>query len=315
MSRHVRFRRPPARAALVSSLLVGVAALAATGPVAAFPPAANGRLAFDRNDQIITANPDGTNVQLLAPAGCCATWSPDGSKLAVVDLTEDGRFTFALVNPDGTGRTPPMPIEMPGLHVGADAWAPDGIWVAGEGVGDRDPNLNGIYLRRAADGGGLTELLSTPFQRIQPGDFSPDGSQLVFVLYQSLDESGKRAIFVIGRDGLGLRQVTPWGMAGCCTASWSPDGKWIVFDDQGRLFLVHPDGTGLRQVRVHPGGRYFAFEPDWSPDGTRIAFSMYVVRLGQDDIYTVDPDGTDLDQVTDTPDHEGQVDWGTAPAG
>jgi hypothetical protein len=40
---------------------------------------------------------------------------------------------------------------------------------------------------------------------------------------------------------------------------------------------------------------------------------MYVGRNGQDDIFTADPDGTDLIQVTDTPGHEGQVDWGTAP--
>jgi hypothetical protein len=40
---------------------------------------------------------------------------------------------------------------------------------------------------------------------------------------------------------------------------------------------------------------------------------MYVVRLGQDDIYTADPDGRHLVQVTNTPEHEGQVDWGTSP--
>lgn len=310
MSNHARFSSSFARAAVASSLLVGIATVAATAPVAAFPPAANGRLAFDRNDQIVTANPDGSDVLPLAPAGCCATWSPDGSLLAVTDLTTDGRFTYALVRPDGTGRSSPMPIDIPGLNVGYEAWAPNEDLIAGEGWDDADPTHNGIYVRRASDGSGLTLILATPGRRNQVGDYSPDGQHIVFVQYDGVEGNAKRALFVMDRDGSHVGRITPWGMAGCCTASWSPDGRWIAFDDHGRLFVIRPDGTGLRQVSVHPGGRYFAFEPDWSPDGTRIAFSMYVVRAGQDDIYTTDPDGTDLYQVTDTPDHEGQVDWG-----
>jgi TolB protein len=36
------------------------------------------------------------------------------------------------------------------------------------------------------------------------------------------------------------------------TSAWSPDGKWIVFsadnDDSSAIWLIRPDGTGLREL-------------------------------------------------------------------
>ena len=314
--RRIPRRNVPTRARWRLVTLGGVAALVATlsgaMPAAAWPPAANGRLAFDQGDGIVTANADGSEVRDLAPGGCCATWAPSGDRLAVTDLTADGRFTYALVDADGMNRSAAVDFGTPGLNVGYEAWSPDGELIAGEVWDDASPDHNGIALHAPGDPGSLTKILATPGRRNQVGDFSPAGDRLIFVQYAGLDGDAKRAIFVMDRDGSDVHRITPWGMAGCCTASWSPNGTWILFDDHGRLFLVHPDGTDLRQVPIHPGGRYFAFEPDWSPDGTRIAFSMYVARNRQDDIFTADANGTDLIQVTDTPGHEGQVDWGTA---
>lgn len=51
---------------------------------------------------------------------------------------------------------------------------------------------------------------------------------------------------------------------------WSPDAQLIAFASSrrfGGLFVVRPDGTGLR--RIFHGN---ASNPDWSPDGRRIAF-------------------------------------------
>jgi Tol biopolymer transport system component len=76
------------------------------------------------------------------------------------------------------------------------------------------------------------------------------------------------------------------------------------------LFVVQSDGGKVRQIHLDPGSRYFAHEPGWSPDGTRIVSGMYVVSAGQDDIFTGKSGGTDLVQVTNTLEHEGQPDWG-----
>ena len=69
-------------------------------------------------------------------------------------------------------------------------------------------------------------------------------------------------------DGTGLKQVTRFPRRiEVLSASYSPDGRWIVFSRTGRarlpdLFVIHPDGTDMRQVT-----RTSAWEssPDWGP--------------------------------------------------
>lgn len=54
------------------------------------------------------------------------------------------------------------------------------------------------------------------------------------------------------------------------TPDWSPDGKQIAFAsnrDGGGIFVVRPDGKGIRRVTATQGKA-----PEWSPDGKEIAF-------------------------------------------
>ena len=81
-------------------------------------------------------------------------------------------------------------------------------------------------------------------------------------------------------DGTGLRQITPYGLAApheVASARWSPDGKEIISETtQGRLFVVRPDGVGLSMISLDTGPtRYFAFEPAFSPDGTKIVLHVH----------------------------------------
>jgi TolB protein len=289
-----------------------VLALIVQTPAMAKVPGANGRIAFDRNGEaLLTINPDGSDERTLFAPSCCPRWAPDGRQFVFPWLTADGVFTSAFANADGSGLRV-LPAAGATLNMDGGVFSPDGNWIAVEAWDDTDHSRNGLYLRRASDGGGLTRVTTNPYgDADMHGDFSPDGGKIAFIRANP-QVRGARAIFVVNIDGTGVRQITPWGMAGCCAASWSPDGRWILFDARGNLYVVHPDGTGLKQIVLHPGSRHWAFEPAWSPDGTRVVFTMYVLALGQDDIYTARADGSDLFQVTNTPEHEGQADWGAA---
>jgi hypothetical protein len=76
-----------------------------------------------------------------------------------------------------------------------------------------------------------------------------------------------------------------------------------------------PPGTNglLSFTRFEPALRSGCHEPVWSPDGKKIAFTMFVAQTGQSDLYTVSPDGTGLYQVTHSGLGAGLKDWGTHP--
>ena len=78
--------------------------------------------------------------------------------------------------------------------------------------------------------------------------WSPDGKRLAFRRNSDLA--------VANRDGSGERRIARPGVVSIVDAPlWSPNGRWIasarhIDDERITLFIVHPDGTGFRRLRI-----------------------------------------------------------------
>jgi Tol biopolymer transport system component len=325
-------RQSIALAAVSAVLALGL--VTGGGPTQANASALNGQIVFTYDDdsgRVFVANPDGTHmsqIPLEDPADC-PSWSPDGSKVLVCTFRPEELVRPATVGPDGSGFTL-LDNPDPDLGIFCTSWSPDGARLACEGNTDPYSSIEGIYTV-AADGSDLTRLTQNPYGiasccPFRSGDgvpsYSPDGSRIVFSRF---NQKGQSAIFTMNAaDGSGVFQVTPWGLGGG-GGRWSPDGQWIAFGlrdfhtpswvRRGELYLVRPDGTDLQKIAIDThGSQYFAKQPTWSPDGTRILFVMYLGSNGwQPDLFTMNPDGSHLTQVTNTPDPENVPSWGTHP--
>ena len=312
------------------------AATAIIGLVAPAGPAvgstaSNGQIVFGRFDPAVgdqvayTVNPDGTGLHQVIPGeptpGQCPHWSPDGTRIVTCSSSEG--VAARIIDPD-TGSFRELAMPDPTVVTPCFIWSPDARRLACEGFGATDPSRNGIYTIRVTDGRGLRRVTSNPDGDDLPGDYSPDGAQLVFGRTDpTRPEHANGAIFVVGVDGTGLRRITPWSLGACCWSNWSPNGQWILLSGGGRLYVVHPDGSGLKPLRLDTGGSaYAATEPSWSPDGTMIVFSLLLADNGEWDVYTSRADGTGLTQVThalpgasDLGEGDEVPNWGTHPLG
>jgi Tol biopolymer transport system component len=78
----------------------------------------------------------------------------------------------------------------------------------------------------------------------------------------------------------------------------APTGRIVFQNDACQIDTISPDGTDLVQVTDIQDG--CAAIPAWSPDGSQIAFLVYPPRFDRASIYTINTDGTGLQQlVTD----------------
>jgi Tol biopolymer transport system component len=172
---------------------------------------------------------------------------------------------------------------------GAHAAAPRPRWAHGFIVFKCADEL--CLLRPGTESGAL--LLDgpkgTPRPQWDPA-LSENGRYLAFRGYYRPFAEGNYALYVLNLRRGTRRRVTPRGsIAG--DPSWSPDGRWIVFDTSGagEIWKVRAGGGGRERLTRRHDGRDSS--PAWSPNGRWIAFVRTVRGRGQ--IWVMRADGRD----------------------
>lgn len=162
--------------------------------------------------------------------------------------------------------------------------SPDGRWIvyaADEGLGVA--TVSGTQPRTVA------KNPTTPTGTIHDARWSPDGRKIAF---STLVGGGRLTIYVVNRDGSGVRQVGDGHYF-----EWSADSRRIAFLSNAptdRTILGVVAIAERRQLQIAPAT--VPYRPIWSPSGKWVAYQ----NRKDERIHLIRPDGSG-DRRIDTP--------------
>jgi len=258
-----------------------------------------GRIAFvserDGNSEICVVNANGSGLTRLTNDPTRENeqpvWSPDGERIAFNSYIRSFR-DILIMNADGTEKT----ILTQG---GCFAWSPDGTRIAHNG---------GSVIRVFPLDDGPIQSISQQWQSVSWLRWSPDGEKLAFLAFEKEPTAESQlGLYVVD---VPPTSTGPGRLIDDCSRghnypSWSPDSERIAVtsekDGNPEIYVVNVDGTGMKRLTNDP---LYDLSPDWSPDGSKIAFTRFkpmdCTTIGE--IFLMDADGSDVTQLTSTPD-------------
>jgi len=224
-------------------------------------------------------------------------WSPRGLRIAYWAVFQGQRDIWTIAS-NGEGR-PVVVTSDPHLDWNP-VWSPDGKYLYFSSDRGGSMNLWRVAIEETTGKvQGRPEPVTTPSPYSGYISFARDG-RMAYVQQVATSNIHKVAFDPVKETALGQLIPITQGSRQVGSPTLSPDERWLAFSSSGKqedLFLIRPDGTGLRQLTddIHRDRM-----PRWSPDGKQIAF--FSNRGGRYEIWTIQPDGSGLRQLTSTSD-------------
>ena len=230
-------------------------------------------------------------------------FSPDGSTIAFVVTTVDQkqnrrRGAIWSVRSDGSGE--PMPLTTAPQSSTYPRWSPDGRSIAflsarpAPGDATTDAPRQQVWLLPL--GGGEPRRVTSLLNGVSGFQWSPDGRTLV----------------VVSRSGPSDSAKSPSDVRHYAHANYKfNDSGW--FDDK-RTHLWTVDVASGRESQLTSGNDWNDSDPQWSPDGRKIAFvsdrTGKAFDGGHDtDVWVIDAGGGPLTKVSDHPTGDNSPRW------
>jgi Tol biopolymer transport system component len=230
---------------------------------------------------VFISDAEGNVVASFPGQGWAISWSPDSSRVAVMDVWApegQGEATIGVYGLDGTHQALTVPSAL--LTPQGDyspIWTQDGASIL---VPDVQVPLDGDA--------------PTPLPDELSGGYSPDGSRVAYVDRGSLvvdDAEGSDAQKAAGPGEF-------WDLA------WSPKGDLVAFEGDGTdLFLrdIATETDTLLLDVTRTDQRLHVIE--FSPDGDRILFTRSDADGSRSSVWSIGVDGSDLRRLVDG------IDW------
>jgi Tol biopolymer transport system component len=304
--------------------------------------------------RLVTAQPDGSNLHDLTDPkpkhtnDIDAQFSPDGTQVVFErDLRNGKDAQIVIIDADGQNeRVVELGCTDPCADDIAPTWTPGGARidftrVVGPFDLPGESAHSAVLWSALPDGSDIRRISEPGIDGVYEDYFarySPDGTYIVFTRVRN--DPFDSAAFRMNLDGTDIRRLTPWridaDLADLSPATSGPTKDLIVFETYGHD-ETRPEGKSqniatvpstctsvqdcrkrIRYLSHHKGGPLASFNPAWSPNGRRIAYTKFRNEdqthpccLG--DIYTVRSDGSHRRPVSTSPRFEYRPDWGVAP--
>ena len=164
------------------------------------------------------------------------------------------------------------------------------LWTLGNPMFTDGPRLyfmessnNHFTLMQVSASGGDPIQFTNPFSSTVLFGISPDRSQM---LVGSYTNGGEMPIWIVPTLGGSPRRVSGLLVA---DATWTPDGQKIVYAHKNDLLIVQSQGGEPQKLVTLPGVAQWL---RWSPDGTRLRFTLYDPKTGSNSLWEIAADGT-----------------------
>ncbi len=244
---------------------------------------------YDDGSDLYVANADGSNprkVKGLPGRVFHFQWAPDGRRIRFARFDQSGR-SLAMWEADlaaGTSRAL-LPNWPRSISTWPAHWTPDGNYFLFTGFdgGSRD-----IWAMREPQG---------TLRRVNPQPVRITAGPINF--YQPTPSRDGKSVFAIGQQLRGQlvrydknsQQCLPFaGGISADHVAFSRDGQWMAYVSypEGTLVRSRVDGSERRQLTFPP---MRAWHPQWSPDGTQLAFQASKAVGEPYKIYLISRDG------------------------